>query len=106
MPIHNSRPTFISVLPCVCSQSSDTATCVGHLFRAESLNRIDRGSSLRRDDAGEDRAESEGQYTSDKDQRIPTTDLVQLGSDQAGTSNRSRNADKQSDEDLQEGSAQ
>jgi hypothetical protein len=61
---------------------------------------------LRRDHTGEDGADSKGEDTSDKDQRIPTTDLVQLGSDQPRTSNRSRNSDEQSDEDLHEGSAQ
>src|ERR1700728_1235158 len=76
------------------------------LFHAQSFHWIDRGRFLRRDDAGKHGRESKREYTSKKDQWIPTTDLIQLGGNQAGTSNRSRNTDQQPNENLQEGSAE
>ena len=58
------------------------------LFHAQSFHWIDRGRFLRGDDTSKHGSESKREYTSKKEQRIPTTDLIQLGGNQAGTSNR------------------
>src|ERR1700728_2994377 len=76
------------------------------LFHAQSFHWIDRGRFLRRDDAGKHGCESKREYTPKKDQWIAPTDLIQLGGNQAGTSNRNRNTDQEACENLQEGSAE
>jgi hypothetical protein len=58
------------------------------LFHAQRFHWIDRGRFLRGDDTSKHGSESKREYTSKKEQRIPTTDLIQLGGNQAGTSNR------------------
>ncbi|MEA3006370.1 MAG: hypothetical protein QOI94_1639, partial [Acidobacteriaceae bacterium] len=55
-----------------------------------------------RDNAGEKSADSKRDDGPPKDQRVPASHLIKLGSDQAGASDRSRNADEESQEDLQE----
>jgi hypothetical protein len=61
---------------------------------------------LRRDNAGEESADSKRDDGSTKDERVPALDLIKLSGDQAGASNRSRDADKESQQDLQKGSPQ
>ena len=61
---------------------------------------------MRRDDAGEQGAESKGEDRDGKDERVPSLDLVELVGDQARAADGDGNADGEPDEDLQEGSAQ
>ena len=48
------------------------------LLRAQGLHRIDRGGPLRRDNAGEERADRKRHDRSSKDQRVPAPHLVKL----------------------------
>ena len=61
---------------------------------------------MRWDDAGDERADGERDDGGGEDDRVPSFDLVELRGDEARAADRCWYADQQSDEDLQEGSAE
>src|SRR5665213_144932 len=84
----------------------DRTIRIGGLLDAQSNDRVNRGGPARGKNTREQGADRKRNDGSAENSWIPSFDLIQVGRDQTGAADRSRNSNQQSDENLQERSSQ